>query len=133
MNQEELSARLRAMFVEELADQLGEANRHLLALERNPANGDELRSLFRVMHTLKGAARSANVLEIERVCHRLESMLAAARDAGRALTRAELDALFAGVDQLIADGTALGGATMPTREISPDSVAAESESTEGET
>jgi two-component system chemotaxis sensor kinase CheA len=106
------------MFVEELADQLGEANRHLLALERDPANGDELRSLFRVMHTLKGAARSANVPEVERVCHRLEAMLASARDAGRAVTQEELASLFEGVDRLTAAGSELGGATMPTRATS---------------
>jgi hypothetical protein len=54
----ELGARLRAMFVEELEDQVSVANTHLLALERMPDDAEELRSLFRVMHTLKGAARS---------------------------------------------------------------------------
>ncbi|HEY5061010.1 MAG TPA: Hpt domain-containing protein, partial [Gemmatimonadaceae bacterium] len=94
--------RLRAMFVEELDDLVREANESLLALERTPEDSEHLRSLFRVMHTVKGAARAAGVLPAERLCHLLEAQLAAARDGGRPLSRAELDALFAGVDQLAA-------------------------------
>ena len=132
MTQGDLAARLRAMFAEELEDQIREANEHLLILERDPANGEELRSLFRVMHTLKGAARSANVLDVERLCHRLEGMLAGARDATRALTRAELDLLFAGVDQLTAASAQLRSelAPQPVEEevpvVEPDVVVPES-------
>jgi two-component system chemotaxis sensor kinase CheA len=119
---EALAARLRAMFVEELEDQVTEANRHLLALERAPADAEELRSLFRVMHTLKGAARAANVPELERVCHRLEAMLASARDAGRALDAAEVQSLFDGVDKLTEAGRRMREASAP-REASPEPTA----------
>ncbi|HEY4305191.1 MAG TPA: response regulator [Gemmatimonadaceae bacterium] len=111
---EALAARLRAMFVEELEDQVTEANRHLLALERTPEDGEELRSLFRVMHTLKGAARAANVPELERLCHRLEGMLASARDEGRPLDKNEVQALFDGVDRLTEAGTKLRGELSPS-------------------
>ena len=57
--QSDLAARLRAMFVDELDENVRAANEHLLALERAPADGEQLRSLFRVMHTLKGAARAS--------------------------------------------------------------------------
>lgn len=100
MTSEELGARLRAMFAEELEDQLRAANEHLLKLEQVPDDGEELRSLFRVMHTLKGAARSAGFAATERTCHRLEALLAAARDENRPLARAEIDTLFTGVDEL---------------------------------
>src|ERR1700761_227011 len=102
------------MFVEELEDQVTEANRHLLALERAPDDGEELRSLFRVMHTLKGAARAANVAELERLCHRLEAMLASARDEGRPLDKNELQALFDGVDRLTEAGTKLRAELSPS-------------------
>ena len=114
------------MFVEELEDQVTEANRHLLALERAPDNGEELRSLFRVMHTLKGAARAANVGDLERVCHRLEAMLASARDAGRALEPAELKALFEGVDRLTEAGATL------REELSPGAAPSTEASVDGE-
>lgn len=103
----ELIVRLRAMFVEELDENVLAANEYLLALERTPDDGEQLRSLFRVMHTLKGAARSADVPTVERLCHQLEEMLASARDEARALTRGELDTLFTGVDRLSAAKDAL--------------------------
>ena len=88
------------MFVDELGELVGQANEHLLALERAPADAEQLRSLFRIMHTLKGAARSAGVLPVEEHCHRLEALLASARDAGRALTKDEIETLFGGIDGL---------------------------------
>lgn len=111
---EALAERLRAMFVEELDDQVTEANRNLLALERAPNDAEELRSLFRVMHTLKGAARAANVPDVERLCHRLEAMLASARDEGRPLEKPELQALFDGVDRLTEAGAQLRGQVAPS-------------------
>jgi two-component system chemotaxis sensor kinase CheA len=119
VTQPELGARLRAMFAEELDDQLRVANASLIALEKSPSNGDELRSLFRVMHTLKGAARAASLPSIEQLCHRLEALLASARDSGRALTREELATLFAGVDRLSAETVELRGANVPPDEIEP--------------
>lgn len=88
------------MFVEELDEQVVQANEYLLALERAPADTEQLRSLFRVMHTLKGAARSAGVAAVEALCHRLEAVLVSARDSGRALVRDEIEVLFGGLDAL---------------------------------
>jgi two-component system chemotaxis sensor kinase CheA len=119
---DELVARLRAMFAEELEDQVREANGHLLALERAPNHAEELRSLFRVMHTLKGAARAANMPDIERLCHRLESMLASARDEGRALDPAELQMLFDGVDRLTAERERLRGPSVAATGTAPEHV-----------
>ncbi len=104
------------MFVEELDEQVREANVSLLALERAPNDGEQLRSLFRVMHTLKGAARAADVVPVEQLCHRLEALLAAARDAGRPLSRDELDTLFTGVDGLTAAEAALRAGNAVTDE-----------------
>lgn len=95
------------MFVDELGDLVGQANECLLALERAPSDGEQLRTLFRIMHTLKGAARSAGVASVEDHCHRLEALLAAARDASRALTTDEIEMLFGGVDALSSAGATL--------------------------
>lgn len=101
------------MFVDELDENVRAANESLLALEQAPADGEQLRSLFRVMHTLKGAAHASGAIPVERLCHRLEAMLASARDEGRALSRDELDTLFAGVDRLtVAESTLRRGATL---------------------
>jgi len=119
VTQPDIGARLRAMFAEELDDQLRVANASLIALEKSPSNGDELRSLFRVMHTLKGAARAAGMPEIEQLCHRLEALLASARDSGRDLTADELATLFSGVDKLSADAADLRGSEVVPEEVAP--------------
>jgi two-component system chemotaxis sensor kinase CheA len=109
--QSDLAARLLATFVEELEDQVRAANAHLLALERAPDDRDQLRSFFRVMHTLKGAARSAGVPALELICHGMESLLAAARDADRPLSSDEIAKLFEGLDELSAAGPVLRART----------------------
>ena len=100
MNRDDLAARLLATFGEELEDQVRLGNTHLLALERAPADAEHLRALFRVMHTLKGAARAAGVSSVEQLCHRLETRLALLRDEGRAASADDVAALFAGLDEL---------------------------------
>jgi two-component system chemotaxis sensor kinase CheA len=95
-----LAARLRGIFVEELGEQVQQLNEHLLALERAPAASAPLQDVFRVMHTLKGAARAAGVLEVESLCHLLETDLARARDLALPLGGAALGLLFEAADAL---------------------------------
>jgi two-component system chemotaxis sensor kinase CheA len=112
---DELAARLLTIFVEELAEQVQELNEHLLLLERAPADAASLGGVFRVMHTLKGAARAAGVLEIESLCHTLETDLARARDSAAPLGGAAIALLFEAADALgdarerLASGASLAG------------------------
>jgi two-component system chemotaxis sensor kinase CheA len=107
MNKDDLSRRLRATFIAELDEQLGALNAGLLALESSTADAEQLKLVFRVAHTLKGAARAAGVLPVEQLCHRLETLLAAARDERITLGRSEFDVLFAAADALAEAGTRL--------------------------
>ena len=100
MNPDRLAARLRATFAAELGDQVRLMNRDLLALESAPADPATLKSLFRVAHTLKGAAHTADVPLVEEVCHNLESLLVEARDGSRLLGQADFQLLFAAADAL---------------------------------
>ncbi len=100
MSDDALAARLLTIFVEELGEQVQQLNEHLLALERAPADPESLGGVFRVMHTLKGAARAAGVLEVEGICHLLETDLARARDAKTALGGATIALLFETADAL---------------------------------
>jgi two-component system, chemotaxis family, sensor kinase CheA len=104
MSPDPLAARLRATFATELGEQVHLMNRDLLALEAEPTDPASLKSLFRVAHTLKGAARTADVPMVEEVCHRLENLLAEARDGNRRLGRDDFQLLFA-----VADGLADAG------------------------
>lgn len=97
---EALAARLLATFQGELEDQLRVMNADLLALEATPNDAERLRSLFRVAHTLKGAARAAGVPLVERACHALETLLAAARDGTAPLEPGRFPLLFSAADAL---------------------------------
>jgi len=100
MNRDQLAARLLATFVAELEEQVRAMNADLLALEANPRDAQRLKSVFRVAHTLKGAARAADVPPIEHACHELEALLADARDGRLVLGPAHFALLFAAADAL---------------------------------
>lgn len=104
MNKEELAARLLFTFIGELEEQVRQMNADLLALEASPADGERIKSLFRVAHTLKGASRAVGVSLIETVCHQLESLLAQARDGKRALGADDFALLFSSADALTEAG-----------------------------
>ena len=100
MRSDELAARLLSMFTEELEEQLRVMNEDLLTLERTPGDAERLRSLFRSVHSLKGAARAAGVAALEELCHALESELAQARDGNRPLAPQQLVHGFAAADAM---------------------------------
>src|SRR5262249_11458507 len=103
VNRDQLIQRLMATFLEELEEHVGALNRDLLALEKG-ATGDEraerLKTLFRTAHSLKGAARAVNAGVIESACHRLEEILASARDGVVPLDSDRFALLFAAADAL---------------------------------
>ena len=109
MPRDALAARLLQTFLTELDDQVGVLESDLLAMERQGSAGDteRLSRVFRVAHTLKGAARVAHVPQVESVCHAMESRLADARASKRALSEQEIALLLATVDALAGAGTRL--------------------------
>lgn len=83
MDQDKLIQRLMATFHVELGEHVRALNRDLLALEKEEvpsARAELVTTLFRTAHSLKGAARSVNLVVVERACHELETILAGARD-----------------------------------------------------
>ena len=100
MTKPALSARLLEAFLADLEEQLGTLNRALLSLELDAKNADALKSVFRVMHTLKGAAHATNQPVVEQVCHHLEAMLSAARDGDAVISRDEFAVMFSAADAL---------------------------------
>lgn len=102
MDRQELQRRLIETFLDELNEHTRALDRDLLALERRAGQPtpELLESLFRTVHTLKGASRSVGAPAIEEACHRLESTLADLRD-GRAVLDAErVQLLFTTIDAL---------------------------------
>ena len=93
-----LAIRLLATFAAELDDSHRTLVADTLALERDPADEERRRSVFRIMHTLKGAARAAGVPAIETLCHSVEGELSRVKASGAQLDPAQLSLLLAIAD-----------------------------------
>jgi two-component system chemotaxis sensor kinase CheA len=107
MDRDQMARRLLVTFASELDEQVRIMNADLLALETAPADVERLRSLFRVVHSLKGAARAARVDSVEEVCHALEAALAEVRSGRRTLGHEQFGVLFRAADALTAVGNRL--------------------------
>lgn len=122
MDRAELARRLREIFVAELEDHVHSLGADLLALEREAdagARAERVRSLFRVAHSLKGAARAVQLGAVEVACHHVETVLAAIRDGRRTLDPSLLELLLALTDALAATARALReGSTTAGDEVS---------------
>jgi two-component system chemotaxis sensor kinase CheA len=100
MADDALAARLLVIFIDELDEQVQQLNDDLLALERTPDDAERLRAVFRVMHTLKGAARAAGLPLVEELCHALENELSRVRDGSAKLGAPQIALLFETADAL---------------------------------
>ena len=121
----ELKARLLATFQIEADEHLVALRRHLLALA--DGGGPELvEATFRDMHTLKGAARSVGLRDVERVCACCETVLSALSRTGAAPGApvvALLEEAVAAVGTLVrGDGEGAGRAARapPGGRVGPD-------------
>ncbi|VVP75413.1 Sensor histidine kinase RcsC [Pseudomonas fluorescens] len=88
----------------------------LLALERNPAQADQLEACMRAAHSLKGAARIVGVDAGVSVAHVMEDFLVAAQEGRLALRAQHIDALLQGTDLLMriaTPGDAQGETAVP--------------------
>jgi two-component system, chemotaxis family, sensor kinase CheA len=119
-NNEALLQRLLATFAVEAGERLKVMSAILLDLARIDADEPRaqlIETLFREVHSLKGAARAVNQADIEEICQTLESALAAAKRNASALSPAllemfdgQLDALIA----LVADNQSSGAPAVPS-------------------
>lgn len=76
--EDEFLKRLREMFKVEAGEHLQAMATGLLALEKTAAEDPRqiVETVFRAAHSLKGAARAANVSEVETICQSLEDLFA---------------------------------------------------------
>jgi len=83
----------------------------LLALERNPTQGDQLEACMRAAHSLKGAARIVGIDAGVSVAHVMEDCLVEAQEGRLRLRPEHIDALLQGTDLLMRIATLGGAAT----------------------
>ncbi len=89
------------LFRVEAESQTGALTAGLLELERGRSTAQQLETLMRAAHSLKGAARIVNLPTAVRVAHAMEDCFVAAQHGRVQLLQAQIDALLHGVDLLI--------------------------------
>ena len=89
-----------ARFVEEAKDHLGRLATGLSELEQGRADAEQINSLFRSAHTLKGSAKMLKLEPITQVAHSLEDLLSALRDVRLMANPSIVALLYQGVDSL---------------------------------
>jgi two-component system chemotaxis sensor kinase CheA len=95
--EDEFRLRLAAAFRAEAAEHVAAISSGLSSLDSSPLpeNVQEIiETTYREMHTLKGAARSVNEIEIESLCQSAESALSALRHSRISFSRPLADLIF---------------------------------------
>ena len=121
MDRQKLSRQLMETFVVELDEHVRSLNSALLAAEQRGGHvsPDDLAELQRVLHSLKGAARSVDVRIVEAACHRVEELLGRIRVGDLRLDAETLNLLFGVADALHDVGTRLRQGQDPALPGSP--------------
>jgi two-component system chemotaxis sensor kinase CheA len=95
-------AETRALFQEEVMENLVELDGALLELERNPSDKDTVNRVFRAVHTLKGACDMFGLTQVVALAHALESLFDHVRAGWRRVGKDLLDVAFAAKDRFAA-------------------------------
>lgn len=88
------------LFRAEMDTHLPVLSRGLLALEKGPAPAQEIESMMRAAHSIKGAARIVGIEPAVRVSHIMEDCFTAAKEGRISLTSVAVDVLLEGLDAL---------------------------------
>jgi two-component system, chemotaxis family, sensor kinase CheA len=112
---DDIKAHLLATFRVEAGEHLATLRGQLLELDTVPSP-ELVEACFRTMHTLKGAARSVGLLELERRCQDCESLLSDLNRRGAVPGAAELARLENAVAEI---GATLGDDPAPATEPRP--------------
>ncbi len=92
--------KFRESFRDEAAELLNSLEQSLLELEADPANSDEISSVFRSMHTIKGSAAMFGFDAISRFTHEVETVLEKLRDGTIAADKRLIDLTLAARDHI---------------------------------
>ena len=107
-------------FVDEAREHIEAIEAALLEVERAPDDAEQIDSLFRPFHTIKGMAGFLNLRDINCVTHEAETLLDQARKGKRTITPGLIDLIFEVVDILKAQLSAVAAyVSVPNGEVVP--------------
>ncbi len=93
-------SKYKSMFLTEAREHLGNMNRVVLALEKDPGDKGNIDSLFRSAHSVKGMAASMGYNDIAELSHKMEDMMDKFRKEEMSITPEATDILLEGADAL---------------------------------
>jgi two-component system, chemotaxis family, sensor kinase CheA len=102
-------------FLTEAREHLSNAEGAALQLERNPDEKEEINTVFRAFHTIKGVAGFMALTPIVEVAHAAETLLDKARSGSYRIGRDGLDLILASCDMLNRMVMQMQGGDPPTR------------------
>ena len=79
---DERGGELRELFFETAQELLQSLNEEALKLEKNPGDAETVRSIRRIVHTLKGDAAACGYRELSESAHEVEDASDGASDQG---------------------------------------------------
>src|SRR5580658_7003638 len=85
-------------FLVESHENLSRLDQDLVELEKRPGDADLLSSIFRTIHTIKGACGFLSFSALEAITHQAETLLSQLRDGQRELTPALVSLILETVD-----------------------------------
>jgi chemosensory pili system protein ChpA (sensor histidine kinase/response regulator) len=88
-----IDAEVLSYFVPEIQEYLETVNRAVAHLRSNPSDNDQILTLFRTVHTIKGSAYTVGFKVIGDLAHPLEDCLVTVRDGGLPVTPVLLNAV----------------------------------------
>lgn len=91
---------LMGVFLDEADEQLLKLDDGILQLEKEPANSETIKEVFRAAHTLKGSSATMGFTEMADLTHAMESLLDCVRTEVLAVTSDIVDLLLAANDAL---------------------------------
>ncbi|HEX7588766.1 MAG TPA: Hpt domain-containing protein, partial [Anaerolineae bacterium] len=89
-----------SLFAQEGKENLALAEDALLKLERAPDNLEQIKALFRAIHSFKGGARMMGLSVVESLAHHAEDLMALVRDHGVTLQSDMIELLLSVTDRL---------------------------------
>ncbi|WEK59232.1 MAG: hybrid sensor histidine kinase/response regulator [Candidatus Brevundimonas phytovorans] len=85
-------------FIAETREGLEALDSELVRFERNPHDPEPLASVFRLMHTIKGACGFIGLVRLQRIAHAAEEVLGGFRDGSLIVTSAAVTTILEAVD-----------------------------------
>ncbi|HEY0969602.1 MAG TPA: chemotaxis protein CheA [Gemmatimonadales bacterium] len=95
-----MSSPYAELFLSESREHLSTVNDALLSLERGVEPMEQVRELFRAVHSVKGMSAAMGFASVTELAHELESLLDRMRSGAVAASAEVMDALFAAADRL---------------------------------